>query len=268
MNTLLKRLEVYQLLVSNSFLQRYTYRSGVWMQIVDGVLYVFMLGSLWTALIRTGYAGATLKEMISFVVINALMNYVTYFNAASNISNRVQDGSIATDLILPINFKWKLFFENIGNNFFDVIFSGISGLVVAVILYGAAAPAGFWQFLAFLLTVAFGILISYQIIYLFGLSAFWVIKPWYITFLVGALTKLFGGIVIPLWLYPDWLVTISNLLPFRFISYEPIQIYLGNYDGLQSLKCVMMQALWILLLLLIEKAIWIKASKKIFVQGG
>ncbi len=268
MNSFLKQLGVYQLLISNSFRQRYTYRSGVWMQILDGILFVFMQGSLWTALIRTGYAKVTLKEMISFVVINSLVNYVTSFNAASNISNRVEDGSIATDLILPINFKWKLFFENIGENFFDVIFSGVSGLTVALILYGTAAPAGLWQFAAFLLTVSFGILISHQIIYLFGLSAFWIIKPWYISFLTGALTKLFGGVVIPLWLYPDWLVTISNFLPFRFITYEPIQIYLGKHNGFQSLECVIMQVFWILLLLIVEKVIWTKASKKIFVQGG
>jgi len=265
---LLKRIEVYWLIITNSFRQRYTYRSGVWLNILEGILFVFMQGSLWTALIRTGYAKVTLKEMISFIVVNSFVNYITYFNAADIISSRVQDGSVAVDMILPISFKWKLFFESFGENVFEVVFSGIPGILVALILYNAAAPESIWHFVMFLLTVVFGILISYQILYLFGLSAFWLIKPWYISFLTGALTKLFGGLVIPLWLYPDWLNTISSLLPFRFITYEPIQIYLGNIEGLQVLKCVAMQVFWMLLLLAVEKVIWAKASKKIFVQGG
>ena len=268
MKSLYNRAEVYKLMITNSFRQRYIYRTGVWIQILDGILFVFLQGSLWSALIRTGNYETTLKEMISFVVINSLVIYATDFNASAIISNRVEDGSIATDLILPVDFKWKLFFENFGEKIFDVIFSGMPGIIFALIFYGASAPAGLWQFGAFLLTVPLGILICYQIIYLFGLSAFWVVKPWYITFMISGLTKLFGGTVIPLWIYPDWLAQICSFLPFRFIIYEPIQIYLGNYNIHDFFKCVVMQVLWMLLLLVLEKAIWVKASRKVFVQGG
>lgn len=261
-------LEVYKILLNNSFRQRFMYISGVWIQILGGVLFVFMQGSLWTALIQSGYTDVDLKEMISYVVINAFVSYATGFNVTNVISDRVQDGMIALDIILPVNLKWKLFFENIGGNFFDVIFSGITGLIMALVLYGAAAPQSGIHFLFFLIAIMLGVVISYHIIYIFGLSAFWIVKPWYIPILVGGLTKLFGGGVIPLWLYPVWLIPICDILPFRFVAYEPIQIYLGNYDYSQILRCILMQIIWLLILNLLEKLIWMKASKKVFIQGG
>ena len=115
-----------------------------------------------------------------------------------------------------------------GENLFNFLFSGVLSMVVALLLYRAAGPASAICLAGFLLSILFGIFISYHILYLFAMSAFWVTKPWYIQTLVIALTRLFGGGVIPIWLYPDWLKAVSDVLPFRFITYEPIQIFLGN----------------------------------------
>ncbi len=102
---LAQNLRIYGYLLSTSFRQRMAYRAGVWMEILHGGLFVFLQGSLWTALIATGYADASLQEMITYVIINSLVGYLTAFNATSVISQRVDDGSIASDLILPIRFK-------------------------------------------------------------------------------------------------------------------------------------------------------------------
>ena len=110
-------MRIYGYLLSTSFRQKLVYRAGVWMDILHGCLFVFLQGSLWTALIATGYAETTLQEMITYIIINSLVGYLTAFNATSVISQRVDDGSIASDLILPIRFKWKVFFENIGGEY-------------------------------------------------------------------------------------------------------------------------------------------------------
>ena len=158
--------------------------------------------------------------------------------------------------------------ENMGGNLFNFLFSGVLSMVVALLLYRAAGPASAIGLAGFLLSILFGIFISYHILYLFAMSAFWVTKPWYIQTLVIALTRLFGGGVIPIWLYPDWLKAMSDVLPFRFITYEPIQIFLGNIQGVEILHCLMMQWISLIVLVLIEKIIWRRAANRVFVQGG
>ena len=170
-------MSIYGYLLSTSFRQKLVYRAGVWMDILHGCLFVFLQGSLWTALIATGYAETTLQEMITYVIINSLVGYLTAFNATSVISQRVDDGSIASDLILPIRFKWKVFFENIGGDLFNFLFSGVFSMIVALLLYRAAGPASVLSLAAFVPSILLGILISYHIVYLFAMSAFWVTKP-------------------------------------------------------------------------------------------
>jgi len=266
--SVLNKVLIYQFIAKNSFRQRFAYRSGVWVQIFSGIFFVFIQGSLWTALIKSSYTDITLHEMISFVIINSLVTYITFFNEANLIGSRVRDGSIATDMILPVSFKWRVFSENFGCNLFDLFFAGTPALMIALLFYGAATPVSLSAFALFLPSLLLGILLSYQIKYLFSLTAFWIINPWYISFLTSGLTKLFGGAVVPLWFYPVWLSDASSFFPFRFITYEPIQIYLGRVRGMNAAKSILMQTAWLVILFLLEQLIWSKASKKVFVQGG
>lgn len=80
-NALRRICAIYGYLLSTSFRQKLAYRAGVWMEILHGGLFVFLQGSLWTALIATGYAEASLQEMITYVIINSLVGYLTAFNA-------------------------------------------------------------------------------------------------------------------------------------------------------------------------------------------
>lgn len=263
-----QRMAIYALIIKNSFRQRFAYRSEVWLIMLNAFAVVILQGGLWTALIHSGYVQVTLQQMISFIIINSVVSYFTYFEAASIIGDRVRDGSIILDFTMPVNFKWKTFSESMGENLFDIIFYSMITCLTAFLFYGAAAPASITHFLIFIPSIVLGVLISYHIIYILGLSAFWIVSPYYITFLVGGLTKLFGGGVVPIWFYPDWLVAVCNLLPFRYITFEPIEIYLGYSDIVGATKCVLVQGAWIAILIMLEKLIWAKASKKVFIQGG
>jgi len=258
----------YVVIFRNSFCERLIYRSGVWLQIISGVFFILIQVSLWAALIATGYAEVGLEEMITFVIINFLVINLTRFDAARMLGERVRDGSIALDMLLPVSFKWKLFCELMGGNVFAVFFAGIPGVAIAVIFYGAKGPLSVFYFFLFLCSLILGVLLAFQIQFLFNLSAFWIINPWYIEFLTGGLNRLFGGLLIPLWLYPMWLYTLSMYLPFRFIVFESIQIYLGRVDLRDVGGLILMQFMWLFVLLGLEVFIWYRASKKIFVQGG
>lgn len=261
------RVKTYLGLIYTSFLQRLAYIDSTWINIVEGVLAVFLQVSLWKALINSGTQEIVLEDMIAFVIVNSIAGYISAYAPANNISNKLEDGMIAIEMILPINFKLKLFSENLGNNLYDCLFSGIPGLLVAVICFRVAYPKSLVNFLGFMVAILLGMCISYNITYIFGLTAFWIIKPWYIKFLVNGLTKLLGGLVVPLWFYSDWLFKICDILPFKYITYVPIEIYLGRYKE-NMFKCFFVQIVWLVCLISIEKIIWEKAKKSIFVQGG
>ena len=56
--------------------------------------------------------------------------------------------------------------------------------------------------------------------------------------------------------------------PFESIYFTPVQIYLGEIQGMELAIKLAIQVLWIFMLWLIANAFWKRGVKKLVVQGG
>ena len=129
-------------------------------------------------------------------------------------------------------------------------------------------PASLLHGFVFGFTLILGITLQYLFSYVIGLLSFWVKTSSFVTWFMGAFTSLFGGSIIPLWFYPDFLRGIARHLPFRYISFEPVAIYLGQTDTNQFLPTICMQLVWIILIYILGRVLWSRAEKLVIVQGG
>jgi ABC-2 type transport system permease protein len=82
------------------------------------------------------------------------------------------------------------------------------------------------------------------------------------------LLELFSGLMIPISFFPQIFQDIFSVLPFQYISYIPVLIYLGKISGAGILKALALQIFWIFVLLGVGAALWQWSSRKITIQGG
>ncbi len=80
--------------------------------------------------------------------------------------------------------------------------------------------------------------------------------------------ELFSGSMIPLWFYPKVLRDICMLLPFRFMVFEPISVFLGSYGPGDCVRVLLIQLFWVVVLGMLGEFIWRKIQKNITIQGG
>lgn len=73
---------------------------------------------------------------------------------------------------------------------------------------------------------------------------------------------------IPLWFYPDWLNKISFFLPFRYVTFEPINFFLGKTAIMDAWIPLLTAFLWLAGLSLLDRLVWQAAVKKLAVNGG
>ena len=59
-----------------------------------------------------------------------------------------------------------------------------------------------------------------------------------------------------------------DFLPFQYISYVPLLIYLGKLSGGAAWRALGIQIFWVLALVALGHAMWQWSSRKITVQGG
>lgn len=261
---------VYITFAMKSFMQRFTYRANAYFYIISSILRLSILASFWAALLGNGKVvkGTTYEDMIAFVLINMVVLAMTRSNIGNKLAQRFEEGTIAIDFIRPISMKYYLIAEQLGENMYSTVFHIIPVCLVGALFLQFQLPSELWQVNMFALTLFLGMILIYILNYLIGLMVFWLKTSFYTNWLLNALLELFAGSVVPLWFYPTVLYNVAMLLPFRFISFEPISIYLGRTAWTDSWVVVFYQVLWISVLLLVERIVWRQVQKKVIIQGG
>src|SRR5690606_27004861 len=126
----------------------------------SSILYLFIMMSVWYALYSNKELvnGITLEQMITFVTITFMLNSLVRSDVGSVIGGKVVDGSIALDLLKPINFKMYLFSAELGNNLFSFVFLSLPVGILAAFIWDIMMPDPLIHLLFFFLSIILGIL--------------------------------------------------------------------------------------------------------------
>ena len=261
---------VYLEVLKRSFQQLFTYKANSYLNILGAVTSLFIQISLWHALMgnRGPVDGISFQNMFHYLIINTLVLSLVDSNSGDELGMKIRDGSIAIDLIRPISMKYFLFFQDLGKNLFKTVFTVLPVCLFSFIFFDFKFPSSPVAGGLFFVSIINGILIIFYINYIFGLLAFWLHTTWYIPWYTSALFRLFGGTFVPLWFYPPFLQRLCNVLPFRLVTFAPIEIFLERLTLRSSVFTIASQGIWIFILLIIERILWNLAQKKIIVQGG
>ncbi len=245
------------------------YSANVVSYCISGVIMLVIQVSIWNALYAHGARPeATYAETITYVVLVNTVLQVFDIKIGAPIGRSVYDGTIGEDMLRPVNLQIFHIAQQLGGTLFNAFAYSLPLLLVGVIFYGILPPAGTAYFGAFLLSGILGRIIAGLVNLIIGYSAFWLMNNWFMVYFERALMMLFGGLLVPLWFYPSWLASAAAYLPFRYVNYAALELYLGRIplDGPPAVLAA--QLSWVLVLLCAERLIWVRAQKKITVQGG
>ena len=78
----------------------------------------------------------------------------------------------------------------------------------------------------------------------------------------------FSGMTLPLVLFPGWLGTVAEAMPFAGFLQVPADIWLGRHQGIEILGYLGFQVAWIVVLLGCCHLTLRAATRKVVVQGG
>jgi ABC-2 type transport system permease protein len=86
--------------------------------------------------------------------------------------------------------------------------------------------------------------------------------------LLQGLLTLFSGSFVPLWFFPEAALPAVRHLPFAWIGFYPVAVYLGKLSPEGALGYLGLGLGWALLLSLLVAWLWHRATLRISVQGG
>jgi len=164
-----------------------------------------------------------------------------------DIHQLFKKNTLTSRLLLPISFVNKELTEAIGKAFFHFIFLGIGALSFAA-LWTGSFPFTLFSF-SFILITSFLATILGTLLYMtVGIFSFWFEEILPIFFLLQQLLFLFGGLLLPLALYPKWTHIFFPFLPFYYILGGRSQLLFVDPQPLTYLLVIGGVSIWIVLM--------------------
>jgi ABC-2 type transport system permease protein len=259
---------MYWALMVCNFKQQFAYRASLYMKILGSLIRVYIQVCIWQALLRAGTSvEQTVEQLVAYTVTAFLIAQITHNNTAQALATKVKEGAIAIDLIRPFPLKWYLFYQQLSENMFNVVFVGIPVTVMSLLLWSMCMP-GIMEVFFGMVSMVLAVFLTFSFQYAVGLLVFWLKDVTYTKMITGGIVELFSGSMIPLWFYPEVFRRVCMFLPFRFMVFEPISVFLGNYGLAGCIWVVCIQLFWIIVLNILGGLIWEKIQNAITVQGG
>lgn len=256
------------------FISRIQYRVTVWGFILKGFLLGFMEILMYSAIYRQNIVELPMNfsEVVSYVWMQQVL-VVLFLVVFSDeeIYLSVESGSVAYDLVRPIDLYNRWFCQSLGNRVsFDVV-NCVPVFFLALLMpqkYRISLPGSIQQWLLFFLstTLALGVVVSLAM--LMYISLFYCVSFGGIRTIVTSLTSFLSGGVIPLAFFPSPVLKIVNLLPFAAMQNMPLQLYCGSLKGDKAIVGICLQIFWLIVLIGIGKVCMSFALRKVIVQGG
>ena len=270
-----KKLRIYIPFTRSIIQMMMTYRLNFFIFIFGNILKTFVIYYLWKAVFINSTTpvlnGFTASDMVIYIFMSSITAGFVSNNIDQVIGTEVKDGSIAMNLIKPINYHIRLLFESFGDLTYGTICVSIPLwlALIAVRFFGIGElPPSFSTIGAYILSMIFGFLIMFLFNFCFGLLAFYVTNTWGIGQLKYVIIGFISGQIIPLVFFPIWLQNGLEFLPFSSINYIPVMIYLNKINGTAIIKSFAVQVFWIVFLLLFSIGLWKKATKRLTILGG
>ncbi|GMT41635.1 MAG: ABC transporter permease [bacterium] len=256
---------------SISFQKQITYRFDYFVGILNGFLYVFIFTSLWSNIYsqqpQAEHGGFSLTGIITYAVL-AMTVRISFSMDDTVIYKKVQDGSVAIDLIRPVSFFFMNLAECAGYSFFHIFARAMPILVISSLMFELAIPVDGFRFFLFTLSGLLGYLILFMMNYMIGLLAFWFIEVFPFQLFKYGLITLFSGGIVPIDFFPETLKPFVMMLPFQYVLYTPTVILMGHADVEQALRLIAGQAAWVFVFAAGCKSAWRAGQRKLVIQGG
>lgn len=252
------------------FLTMLAYRVNYYSGILIYSLNIGVNYFTWMAIYGKGESlgGFSATQMTSYVAVSWMARAFYFNNLDREISTDIRDGSIAIQFIRPYNYVLVKMMQGLGEGIFRFMLFMIPGMAIAMLLFPVQLPTQLSAWVGFLVMLFFSFLINSQINVITGLSAFFVENNEGMMRMKRVVVDLFSGLVVPISLFPGWLSSVLNFLPFQAITYLPGSVFTGRVQGVGIWNVLGVQVFWFLVLLI--PIIWLNhaARQRLFVQGG
>ncbi len=256
---------VFRAVVQATYKENFAFRNNMAVSLITQPVFFLVQYFIWRSVFEAHdtVSGFTFDTMLYYFAVASLIGYLNWDDADGTLQRLVQTGKFITFQLRPVSHLYYAFFEKVGHRILAIWVEMIP-IFCFYLLFGIrpipVMPG--WAILSLALSFVLGYLINYTI----GIMAFWLVKTNGLTRALLVIKDLCSGLFLPLTLFPDEVQKVLFFLPFQFVSYVPVRVFMGDYElagiHMSIPQIVGLQAVMVVLTFILNRIIWHFAIKR------
>lgn len=261
----------YVKIAKTAFLLQIVYRGHVYLTVIGNVATLVLIFYLWRAIFSSSQGimhGATFEQ--TFLRLGCASSMFVLFRTYLEwfISRDIISGDIITRLIKPVDYQYSQIARALGIMVFWLFFVALPTFIGLFFLFGKQVIISSTGIILFVPSLIIAFLISTIIDYCIGCIAFYTESIWGITIAKDSIVLFLSGAMIPITFFPEIFQTVIKYLPFQAIYSLPLTILFSTTNISQNCQLLTMQALWLVIMIVLSRVLFTRASRAVTVNGG
>lgn len=260
----------YFIVAKNTWDEILTYRVNFTLWRIRTVVAVLISYFLWSSVIPSDGSlfGYTREAMISYILIGPILYSIIFATRSHEISENINSGDLSLWLVKPFGYFKYWFARDMGDKAMNLAFC----VVEFSLLFLTLRPELYIQTNPYylglvLVAVVMAVLLQFYISCLISMMGFWSPEAWAPRFIFYVLLSFFTGSVFPLDILPEPIYQVLMVLPFAYLQYFPLKIYLGQMGFMEIAQGFGVLIFWTVFFYFVLMKVW-KLGLKNYAASG
>lgn len=256
--------------MKNTFAEYTAYRLNFILWRVRMVIRLVVIYTLWQAFFSSQKIifGYSENQILTYILISEIVANFVYSTRTQDLASEIQQGNLTNYLLRPVNYFGFLISRDALDKCLNVFFSCLEVLLLYLFfkpqIILVTDPG---RLLLFILTVCIGVGLYFFISLILSLLTFWTKESWAPRFLFFIISDFLSGGLFPLDILPPYIYKILNILPFPYMLYFPLKIYLNQLSEVLIVQGILISLIWLGILFFAVKNVWAKGLRLYTAEG-
>lgn len=263
-------LKLYWQIAKNTWDETVTYRTSFILYRLREFLQILSIYFIWAVVVPSNgdFFGYTRSSILTYVLVTAFVSDIVMATRTTQIAAEINEGALTNYLVRPIHYLKYHFARDLGDKAMNIIFSIIElSLIIFLLRPPLQLQTQPMNLLLFVFAVLLAVVLFFFISVLISFIGFWSNEGWGPRFIFYQMITFFSGYLFPLDLLPKPVYDFFSLLPFTYLIFFPVKIYLGQMGMFDIVLGFIIMIFWIFVLYKFTTFVWVKGLRVYTAQG-
>jgi len=246
---------------------------GLFTQTFFGLVRIMILRAFYAA--SSTAAPISLPRVITYVWLGQATLLLIPWRTDEDVAEQIRSGNVVYELTRPLDLYTVWLARSLAWRTAPVFLRMLPMFVVAMVIVPIVAPG--WElglpaspvaFVMWIACFAGAVFVSAALTALMNVTLMWTLTGDGVPMLVATCATMFGGLVIPLPLYPEWAKPVLFALPFAGMLDLPSRVFSGDIAASSAPWVLAHQLAWTLALVALGRWLLSRGVRRLVVQGG